>query len=269
MQKKIKANPISARKVAVILWSLVKKNTKNQYRRSFLGILWTVLNPLLNMFVMAFVFSRIFGRTGIGMDYPVYVLSGNIVFGFMRTATVTAMPSLVANYDLITKTRTPYSVFPLSNVFTALVNFGFSLIALIVVMIVRISAGVRFYWSGLMVFFPWLPSVFLFSAGLALLLSAVYVRFRDLKHIYNVLLTLWMYLTPVFYSLETLHLPEKYSLVMKFNPMYHYLKYFRDAIGGVVPGWKITLICYCVGIVVFGIGAIVFRMLKKKLVFYI
>ena len=160
------------------------------YRRSFLGILWTVLNPLLNMFVMAFVFSRIFGRTGIGMDYPVYVLSGNIVFGFMRTATVTAMPSLVSNYDLITKTRTPYSVFPLSNVFTALVNFGFSLIALIVVMIVRIPAGVRFHWSGLMVFFPWLPAIFLFSAGLALLLSAVYVRFRDLKHIYNVLLTL-------------------------------------------------------------------------------
>ena len=269
MQKKLKANPISSRKVAVILWSLVKKNTKNQYRRSFLGILWTVLNPLLNMFVMAFVFSRIFGRTGIGMDYPVYVLSGNIVFGFMRTATVTAMPSLVGNYDLITKTRTPYSVFPLSNVFTALVNFGFSLIALIIVMIVRIPAGVRFHWSGLMVFFPWLPAIFLFSAGLALLLSAVYVRFRDLKHIYNVLLTLWMYLTPVFYSVETLNLPAKYGFIMKLNPMYHYLKYFRDAIGGVVPGWKVTLICYLVGIVVFGIGTIIFRMLKKKLVFYI
>lgn len=269
MIKKVKANPISARKVAVILWSLVKKNTKNQYRRSFLGILWTVLNPLLNMLVMAFVFSRIFGRTGIGMDYPVYVLSGNIVFGFMRTATVTAMPSLVGNYDLITKTRTPYAVFPLSNVFTALVNFGFSLIALIVVMIVRIPAGVRFYWSGLMIFLPWLPSIFMFSAGLALLLSAVYVRFRDLKHIYNVLLTLWMYLTPVFYSVETLHLPEKYGMVMKLNPMYHYLKYFRDAISGVIPSWKTTLICYLVGIAVFGIGSLVFRLLKKKLVFYI
>ncbi len=120
-----------------------------------------------------------------------------------------------------------------------------------------------------MIFLPWLPSVFLFSAGLALLLSAVYVRFRDLKHIYNVLLTLWMYLTPIFYSVETLHLHEKYSLVMKLNPMYHYLKYFRDAISGIVPSWRETLICYAAGIVVFGIGLLVFRILKKKLVFYI
>ena len=264
-----KANPISTRKVAVILWSLVKKNTKNQYRRSVLGIVWTVLNPLLNMLVMAFVFSRIFGRAGIGMDYPVYVLSGNIVFGFMRTATVTAMPSLVSNYDLITKTRTPYAVFPLSNVFTALVNFGFSLIALVVVMLVRMSAGVRFYWSGLMIFFPWLPAIFLFSAGLSLLLAAVYVRFRDLKHIYNVFLTLWMYLTPVFYSVDTLNLPSKYAVVMKLNPMFHYLRYFREALSGNVPSWRETLICYGVGIIVFGIGFLVFRILKKKLILYI
>ena len=120
-----------------------------------------------------------------------------------------------------------------------------------------------------MVFFPWLPAMFLFSAGLALFLSAVYVRFRDLKHIYNVLLTLWMYLTPVFYSVETLNLPDKYGFIMKLNPMYHYLKYFRDAIAGAVPDWKITLICYLVGIVVFGIGFLIFRILKKKLVFYI
>ena len=94
----MKANPISLHKIVVILGCLVKKSVKTQYRRSFLGILWTVLNPLLNMFVMSFVFSHLFGRAGIGMDYPVYVLSGNIVFGFMRTATTTAMPSLVNNY---------------------------------------------------------------------------------------------------------------------------------------------------------------------------
>ena len=274
MKKKLKkiifkANPISVRKISIILWCLVKKSVKTQYRRSFLGILWTVLNPLLNMFVMSFVFSHIFGRNGIGMDYPVYVLSGNIVFGLMRASTTTAMPSLVNNYDLITKTRTPYAVFPLSNVFTALVNFGFSLIALIIVMIVRIPAGVRFYWSGLLIFLPWLPAIMLFSAGISFFLSVVYVRFRDIKHIYTVFLTLWMYLTPVFYSVETLKLPEKYATLMKLNPMYQYLKYFRDALSGVVPSASTTLICYGVGIVVFVLGLSVFKLLRKKTVFYI
>ncbi len=265
----MKANPISARKIAVMLGCLVKRNVKTQYRRSFLGILWTVLNPLLNMLVMAFVFSRLFGRANISMDYPVYVLSGNIVFGLMRAATTTAMPSLVNNYDLITKTRTPYFVFPFSNVCTALVNFGFSLIALVIVMIVRIPAGVRFHWTGLMVFLPWLPSIFLFSAGLSFLLAAVYVRFRDIKHIYSVFLTLWMYLTPVFYSIDTLKLPEKYAMVMKLNPMYHYLKYFREAISGIVPSLRTTLVCYAMAIVIFGLGLVVFKLLRKKLIFYI
>ena len=256
------------RKAAVILGCLVKKNVKTQYRRSALGICWTVLNPLLNMLVMAFVFSRLFGRSGITLDYPVYVLSGNIVFGFMRTATTTAMPGLVGNYDLITKTRTPYFVFPLGQVITSLVNFAFSLVALLTVMIIRIPAGVKFYWSGLLVLFPWLPSMFLFCLGLSLFLSVVYVRFRDIKHIYNVFLTLWMYLTPIFYSVEILHLPDKYALIMKLNPMYHYLLYFRNAISGVLPSWQTTLICYVVGCAAFGVGMLLYKVTKKKLIFY-
>ena len=115
-KNKIKANGLQFKKSMVIMWAMVKKNIKNQYRRSVLGILWTVLNPLLTMLVMAFVFSKIFGRGVINMDYPVYVLSGNIVFSFMRTATTLALPCMVHNYDLLTKTRVPYFVFPASNV---------------------------------------------------------------------------------------------------------------------------------------------------------
>ena len=264
-----KANPISTKKVLVMLGCLVEKNIKNQYRRSMLGVVWTVLNPLLNMLVMAFVFSKLFGRNSINMDYPVYVLSGNIVFGLMRSATTMAMPSLVCNYDLMAKTRTPYFVFPLSNVITATVNFGFSLIALILVMLVRLSNGVRFYWTGLMIFLPWLPMIFLFSAGLSFFLAVVYVRFRDIKHIYNVFLTLWIYLTPVFYDLETLKLDSKYVNILKINPMYHYLKYFREVLIGNVPGWRTWVVCLGAGILSFVLGMVVFKLMKKKLIFYI
>ncbi len=266
MRKNNIANPISLKKTSVILVSLVKKNIKTQYRRSVLGILWTVLNPLLNMIVMSFVFSNIFGRNGISMDYPVYVLSGNIVFSLLRSSTTSAMKSIVNNYDLITKTRTPMMVFPLACVFTALSNLLFSLVALVLVMLFR---HVPFYFMGVLMFLAWLPSLLLFVSGLSFLLSAFYVYFRDLSHLYNVFLTLWLYLTPIFYSLETLKMPQEYAEIMMVNPMFHYVSFFRDAVSGIVPSISTFAICYGVGIGVLLVGIILFKALRKKLVFYI
>ena len=265
-KNKIKANGLQFKKSMVIMWAMVKKNIKNQYRRSVLGILWTVLNPLLTMLVMAFVFSKIFGRGVINMDYPVYVLSGNIVFSFMRTATTLALPCMVHNYDLLTKTRVPYFVFPASNVVSSLVNFGFSLIALIVVMLIRIPNGVQFHWTLFMII-VWIPAMFLFCLGLALALCSIYVRFRDIEHLYNVFLTLWLYLTPIFYS-QTL-LSTKVQKVLLFNPMYHYLGYFRELIMGMVPSWQLHLIIYGIGIGMMIIGWFVFRSQRKSFILYI
>lgn len=265
-KNKIKANGLQFKKSMVIMWTMVKKNIKNQYRRSVLGILWTVLNPLLTMLVMAFVFSNIFGRNNINMDYPVYVLSGNIVFSLMRTATVTALPCMVNNYDLLTKTRVPYFVFPASNVVSSLVNFGFSLIALIVVMLIRLPHGVEFHWTLLMIV-VWLPAIFFFSLGLALALCSIYVRFRDIKHLYNVFLTLWMYMTPVFYSATLLS--TRVQKVLIANPMLHYLNYFRDLIIGVVPSWQTHLIIYGVGFLSLAIGWFIFRSQRKSFIIYI
>ena len=265
--EKSKANALVFKKSVVIMWTMVKKNIKRQYRRSFLGVLWTVLNPLLTMLVMAFVFSQIFGRHGIDMDYPVYVLSGTIVFSLMRMGTAQALPCMVNNYDLLTKTRVPYYVFPTSSVLSSVVNFGFSLIALIIVMLIRIPNGVTFHPTMLMIFVPWLPSIFLFSLGLSFLLCTLYVRFRDVAHLYNVFLTLWMYLTPIFYS--TVILPDYVQSVLKFNPMVHYLGYFRDLLLGVVPSWQEHLICYGVGIAAFLIGYLIFRWQRKKFILYI
>lgn len=268
MEKKfIESNKNSSfRKNLVVLTSMVTRNIKNQYRRSVLGIFWTVLNPLLNMLVMAFIFSNLFGGSGTDMDYAVYVLSGTIAFGLMRTATVTALPSLVHNYDLMTKTRIPYSVFPLANALSSLVNFAFSLIALIFVIIVR---QVPFTWTMFMMIFPWLPSIMMFTIGISLMLSVIYVRFRDIEHLYGVVLTLWSYLTPVFYTLETLNLSDSAMKIMKLNPMLHYVNYFRDVINGVVPSMRDHLICYGAGLVMLLIGLIIFKLLRRKAIMYI
>lgn len=267
-QKRVRANELQFKKSMVVLGSLVGKNIKNQYRRSVLGILWTVLNPLLNMLVMAFVFGNFF-KNDISMDYPVYVLSGNIVFSLMRSATTSSLTCMVNNYDLLTKTRIPYAVFPISNVLSSTVNFGFSLIALVIVMLVRMSKGVMFHWTMILIIFAWLPAILFFSAGISFVLSVVYVRFRDIKHLYGVFLTLWMYSTPVFYSLDKMNLGKGYLTAMSFNPMLHYLQSFRDLVNGTIPSGKEFLICYGVGLGCLGLGYLIFRLSRKRLLLYI
>lgn len=267
-QKRVRANELQFKKSMVVLGSLVGKNIKNQYRRSVLGILWTVLNPLLNMLVMAFVFGNFF-KNDISMDYPVYVLSGNIVFSLMRSATTSSLTCMVNNYDLLTKTRIPYAVFPISNVLSSTVNFGFSLVALIIVMLVRMSVGVTFHWTMILIIFAWLPAILFFSAGISFVLSVVYVRFRDIKHLYGVFLTLWMYSTPVFYSLDKMNLGKGYLTAMSFNPMLHYLQSFRDLVNGTIPSGKEFLICYGVGLGCLGLGYLIFRLSRKRLLLYI
>lgn len=267
-QKRVRANELQFKKSMVVLGSLVGKNIKNQYRRSVLGILWTVLNPLLNMLVMAFVFGNFF-KNDISMDYPVYVLSGNIVFSLMRSATTSSLTCMVNNYDLLTKTRIPYAVFPISNVLSSTVNFGFSLVALVIVMLVRMSKGVMFHWTMILIIFAWLPAILFFSAGISFILSVVYVRFRDIKHLYGVFLTLWMYSTPVFYSLDKMNLGKGYLTAMSFNPMLHYLQSFRDLVNGTIPSGKEFLICYGVGLGCLGLGYLIFRLSRKRLLLYI
>ncbi len=187
---------------------LVRRNIKNQYYGSFIGVVWTVLNPLLNMIVMAFVFIKIFGREGILLDYPVYVLSGQITFNLMRAGTASSVGSLVGRADMLLKTKTQIEIFPTATVLSSLVTYGFSLIALLLV------AG----WRALPIFggpyftFTWnmllivaiVPAILLFTLGISYFLSALYVFFRDTSHLYDVFLTLWFYLTPVFYTISAL-----------------------------------------------------------------
>lgn len=221
-----------------LLRLLVRRNIKNQYYRSFIGVLWTVLNPLLNMVVMAFVFSAIFGRHTNGLDYPIYILSGNIIFNIMRASTSSSLTCLVGQSDMLQKTRVPIEIFPTANVFSTLVTFCFSFIALLIVAAFRalpIFGGPHytFTWQIVLVILI-VPAEAMFSLGISYFLSALYVFFRDIKHIYSVILTLWTYLTPIFYSVESLN-SELVAKMMVFNPMFHYVEGFRELLRGNLP----------------------------------
>ncbi|MDY2575387.1 MAG: ABC transporter permease [Bacilli bacterium] len=247
-----------------LLKVLISRDIRNQYAGSFLGVLWTVLNPLLNMIVMAIVFINIFGNNSISLDYPVYVLSGNIIFNMFRAGSEGSLTSIVDQRDLLSKTKVPLYIIPASRVGASLVSFGFSYIALIIVMLFRIPAGVIFYPSMLLVLLE-LPALLMFISGISFILSSLYVSFRDIKHFYSVILTLWMYLTPLFYSVEALNLPGSIMNIFKINPMYHFVSYFRSTLMGIYNDWNTLLICFCWGICMLGLGYLVFEKRKNTL----
>ena len=221
-----------------ILFELTRKGVKTQYRGSVLGMLWTVLNPLLNMAVMWVVFSSFFGSGD--ETYAIYLLTGNILFASLSASTNGALGSLVGNRGLLLRTKINPHLFPISAVTTALVSLGFSFVALIVIMLgVQLGSpnNLELFGVQMLLILAMLPAFLLFESGVGLFLSAVYVYGRDIRHFYSVFLTLWMYLTPIFWQSNILirnteGVIEK-TIAMKVvecNPMYYFLQYFREAV---------------------------------------
>ena len=215
---------------------LVKRDFISRYRKSMLGVLWSLLNPLLTMLVMTMVFSYLF-RFQIE-NFPVYLLSGQIIFGFFSESTTQAMSSVIANEGVIKKVYVPKYIFPLSRVLSSLVNLMFSFIAFLLVFTVT---GTQFRLTMLLLPIP-IIYTFIFSLGVAMFLSSMAVFFRDLTYLYGVFLTLLMYLTPMFYPVEIL--PERMIPFMGFNPLYHFVDYVRSlALHGVVPDLWSNMVC--------------------------
>lgn len=202
---------------------LVIKDIKLKYRRSFLGYLWSVLNPLMVMVVMYLVFSQMF-RFDV-TNYPAYLIIGQTLFTFMTEATNQAIFSITGNGALLKKVYVPKYVFTLSKVTSSLVNLLFSMGAMLIVFIFT-----KVEFSPCMLLLPLvLLQLYLFCLGLGLFLAQSAVFFRDIQYIYSVLTTAWMYVTPLFYPME--QLPDKMqSAIRMFNPMYHYITQFRTLV---------------------------------------
>lgn len=206
-----------------LLKLLVVKSVKLKYRRSVLGYLWSVLNPLLIMIVMSLVFSKMFSRSI--ENFPVYLFCGQLLFNFMNTSTHQSTKSITGNASLLKKTYVPKYIFTLAKVTSCCVDMIFSLGALLIVMI---FTGAKFSWYNLL--FPFvLLQLYLFCVGVSLFLSQASVFFRDVEFIYNAVTTAWMYLTCIFYPIESLPVWLA-DLIERFNPMYFYVSQFRALI---------------------------------------
>ena len=212
-----------------ILKQLVGKDFKIKYRRSFLGVAWSVLNPLLMMIVMAIVFTTIFaqGRNGSITPemYPLYLIVGNVTFAVMSDSTSQALSSIIYASSLLKKVKVHRFVFPVQKVLFSLVNFAFSLIAVAIVML---WFHVVPTWHLLLLPVCLILLMF-FCMGVGLLLSAATVFFRDVMHLWSVVLTAWTYFTPIFWTTDyILKMPHILRVLMYANPMYNYLQFMRD-----------------------------------------
>ena len=249
-------------KYRTLLIELVKRDIKKKYRRSILGVLWSMLNPFFTMLIITMVFSSFF-KFSI-KNFPVYLLTGQLIFNFYSEATNTAMGSILENASLIKKVYVPKHIFPIARVLSSCVNFILSLPGLILIIVIT-KAPVKFS-----IVFSLIPVLYVlfFCFGVGLLLSSVAVYFRDMFHLYSVLLTALNYLTPLFYPKEIV--PEKYMFLINMNPMVYFVDLFRDMVYyGKMPTLNEHLNCIFIIIISLFIGVVVFNMNKKKFILHI
>ena len=260
--KKIKTMVMGFFKYKDLLYELVNRDIKIRYRRSVLGLLWTVLNPILMMAVMTLVFAGFF-KSNI-QDFPIYFFGGNILFAFVTESTTNAMNSIVGSGSLIKKVYVPKYLFPVSKVLSSVVNLFFSFVAMLLVMLVlRVKIHVTMLLAPVILIY-----VIVFSVGLGMLLSTAQVFFRDTGHLYSVFTLAWMYMTPIFYPRELLE--ENLSIVLKINPMIHFIDYMRDIVlNNVVPSLQENLICMAISLVFLLAGIIVFYRKQDKFILYV
>ena len=245
-----------------LLKELVSRDLKVKYRRSFLGYVWSLLNPLLMMCVMTLVFSYMF-RFDIP-NYPLYLITGQTLWTFFNESTNMSMYSVLQNGALIKKVYIPKFIFPISRVLSSFVTMSFSLAAILIVLVFTKAS---FYWTILL--FP-VPLFFLllFAMGIGMVLSALSVYFRDITHLYGVVTLAWMYLTPIFYPVSAL--PEEVLPIIHGNPMYSYITFFRDIVlYGTVPEPIMWMRCVLISLAALAVGLAVFRKMQRNFILYI
>lgn len=249
-------------KYKYLLYVLVVRDIKKKYRRSVLGVVWSMLNPLLMMVITAMVFSTLF-RFNVE-NYVLYLLVGQVTFTFFSEATNFAMGSILENSSLIKKVYVPKYLFPFSRVVSSCVNLLFTIPAIIVMMVYTNQIP---DWHIFTFLLP-LSLMLIFCLGIGLILSAGVVYFRDMFHLYKVVLTGLNYATPVFYPEQIV--PQEYRFLLDYNPLYYFVRSFREVLySGGFPSLENTLLCMMIALFSIVVGVFIFRRAQNQFILYI
>lgn len=245
-----------------LLIELISKNIRLKYKNSVLGILWSMLEPLLTMIVLTIVFGSIFKKNI--ENFPVYVLIGRITYSFFSQATKESMEAVRRNKQLIKKIYVPKYFFPIAAVCSTFITYVISFIPLIIVMIIT---GVKLSWTNLFVIFP-LIYVLLASLGIGLVLSSIRVFFGDVKHLYSVGLLMIMYMTPIFYPASIIE--EQYLPFIKINPLFNIVDMIRQSLMyHTIPSLHTNLVSLSYSLLLLVTGVIFFYKTQDKFIFHI
>lgn len=241
---------------------LVKRDFKKKYKRTVLGMGWSILSPLLQLLVLKLVFSDLFGnRTE---HFTTYLFCGVLVFNFFAEATRGGMSSLISNASIFSKVNVPKYLFLLSKNVSAVINFALTLVLFFLFCLLD---RIPFHWDFLGLLYP-VCCLILFNIGVGMILSALYVFFRDISYLYDVFIMLLRYLSAIFYQID--RFGSDIQRIFLLNPVYCFIKYFRIVtLEGHLPSPAFHLLCAVYTIVVLLIGAVMYKKLNRKFLYYI
>lgn len=241
---------------------LVKRDFKKKYKRTVLGMAWSILSPLLTLLVMRLVFTQFFGRT---MEhYTTYLFCGNLIFSYFNESTSQGMTSLMGNASIFTKVNVPKYLFLFSKNVQALINFG---LTLMVFVLFCAMDGITFTWRWMLLVYP-IAMLLLFNIGVGLILSALFVFFRDIQYLWSVFTQLLMYMSAIFYTLDGY--PPAVQKLFLLNPVYVFIHYFRMTVIDItVPSIWFHLLMALDVAVVMGIGCWMYKKYNTKFLYYV
>ena len=250
------------KKYQFLFEELVKRDFKKKYKRTILGMAWSVLSPLLMLLVMRLVFTQFFGR---GMEhYTTYLFCGNLLFSYFNEASGQGMTSLMGNAGIFTKVNVPKYLFLLSKNVQTLINFGLTLCVFFVFCILD---DITFAWKFILLLYP-IACLILFNIGVGLILSALFVFFRDIQYLWSVFTQLLMYMSAIFYTIDG-YSPMVQNLFL-LNPMYLFIRYFRKiVIDATIPSIWFHLLMLADVVIVLGIGCWMYKKYNTRFLYYV
>lgn len=262
MEKKVKTYIKNFMKYRFLLAELVKKDITLKYRRSYLGILWTLLEPLLTMIVLTVVFGSLFGNKD--KTFPVYILSGRLLYTFFSSGTKAAMKSIRTHSGMIKKVYVPKYIYPLSSILSNYVIFIISLIVLVAVSVVlKVEPSVYLFQAII----P-LAIILVMSFGVGLILCTLSVFFRDLEYLWSVALMLIMYTAAIFYKPERI-IDAGYGWLLDINPLYSVVINFRNSIFGQPLDSRALIISLIYSVTTLLIGIVIFYKKQDKFILHV
>ena len=261
-QENIREYALKFKKNQFLFEELVKRDFKRRYARTALGMLWSILNPLLQLLVMRMVFTHFFGASI--PHYTTYLFSGMVVFNYFSESTNEGMLSLVENANIFTKINVPKYLFLFAKNTQSFINF---LLILVVYFFFCLLDGITFTWKFLLLLYPILMLV-IFNLGSGLILSAIYVFFRDMRYFWSVFLILLQYVSAVFYQIDTF--PQQYQKLFYLNPVYLYIHYFRSIVlYAQIPSLLLHVIICLEAMLFFFVGVLTYRKYNMQFLYYV